>query len=99
MDDGRDAFVDLGRGIDVLAKGDGDDMSITAALRLAAEKYGGTFELTGSDEFKRRAIDLMVKYRIDVRLRGADQEALRRAAAAAAARHARRRTPSRPSEP
>ncbi|WP_353647129.1 hypothetical protein [Burkholderia sp. b13] len=41
----------------------------------------------------------MVKYRIDVRLRGADQEALRRAAAAAAARHARRRTPSRPSKP
>lgn len=68
LDDGCDAFIDLGRRIDVLATG--DDMSIATALRLAAEKYGGTFELTGSEEFKRCVIGLVVAHRIDdVRLR------------------------------
>jgi len=93
MDDGRDAFIDHGRRMDLLAKGDGDDVSITAALRLAAEKYGGAFELTGSEEFKRRAIGLMVEHRIDVRLRDGEQEALRRAKAAAASKQPTRRTP------
>nr|WP_255779163.1 LPD7 domain-containing protein [Mycetohabitans sp. B8] len=77
MDDGRDAFIDLGRRIDVLAKGNRDDVSITTALQLAAKKYGGAFELTGSEKFKRRAIDIMVEHRIEVRLRDAKQEALR----------------------
>ncbi|MBF3522425.1 relaxase/mobilization nuclease domain-containing protein [Burkholderia pseudomallei] len=97
FDDGRDAFIDLGRRIDVLAKG--DDVSITTALRLASEKYGGAFELTGSEEFKRRAIDLMVEHRIDVRLRDAEQEALRRAKTAAAAKQQPRQTARRPSKP
>ncbi|WP_310623368.1 TraI/MobA(P) family conjugative relaxase [Burkholderia cenocepacia] len=96
LDDGRDAFIDLGRRVDVLATGDGDDMSITTALRLAAEKYGGAFELTGSEEFKRRAINLMVEHRIDVRLRDGEQEALRRAKAAAGAKEPVRRAARRP---
>lgn len=99
LDDGRDAFIDLGRRIDVLAKGDGDDVSITTALRLAAEKYGGAFELTGSEEFKRRAIALMVEHRIDVRLRDGEQEALRRTKIAAAAKQPFRRTPRHPGKP
>ncbi|WP_232316644.1 LPD7 domain-containing protein [Candidatus Burkholderia verschuerenii] len=99
LDDGRDAFIDLGRRIDVLAKGDGDDASITIALRLAAEKYGGAFELSGSEEFKRRAIDLMVEHRIDVRLRDAEQEALRRAKTVAAAKQLPRQTTRRPRKP
>ncbi|OMT83201.1 relaxase [Burkholderia pseudomallei] len=99
LDDGRDAFIDLGRRIDVLAKGDGDDVSITTALRLAAEKYGGTFELTGSEEFKRRAIDIIVEHRIDVRLRDAEQEALRRARAVVAAKQLRRQTTRRSGKP
>ncbi|MCA8225485.1 MULTISPECIES: TraI/MobA(P) family conjugative relaxase [Burkholderia] len=94
-DDGRDAFIDLGRRIDVLAKGASDEVSITTALRLAAEKYGGAFELTGSEQFKRRAIDLMVEHGIDARLRDGEQEALRRAKAAAAAKQ----RPRRPGKP
>ncbi|QUO27024.1 relaxase/mobilization nuclease domain-containing protein [Burkholderia cenocepacia] len=94
-DDGRDAFIDLGRRIDVLAKGGSDEVSITTALRLAAEKYGGAFELTGSEQFKRRAIALMVEHGIDARLRDGEQEALRRAKAAAAAKQ----TPRRPGKP
>nr|WP_089341916.1 TraI/MobA(P) family conjugative relaxase [Burkholderia singularis] len=92
LDDGRDAFIDLGRRIDVLAKGDRDDLSIKTALQLAAEKYGGVFELTGSEEFKRRAIDIMVEHRIEVRLRDAEQEALRCAKTAAAAKQLPRQT-------
>lgn len=99
LNDGRDAFIDLGRRIDVLAKGSRDNVSITTALRLAAEKYGGAFELTGSEEFKRRAIDIMVEHRIEVRLRDAEQEALRRARAAAAAQQLHRQTPRRPGKP
>lgn len=93
--DGRDAFIDLGRRIDVLAKGASDEISIATALRLAAEKYGGAFELTGGEQFKRRAIALMVEHGIDARLRDGEQEALRRAKAAAAAKQ----TPRRPGKP
>nr|WP_269149392.1 LPD7 domain-containing protein [Xylella fastidiosa] len=74
----RKVFIDLGRRIDVLANGATDDSTIAAALHLAAEKYGGAFELTGSEEFKRRAINIMIKYKIDARLKDAAQEALRR---------------------
>lgn len=80
----------------MLAKGDRDDLSIKTALQLAVEKYGGVFELTGGEEFKRRAIDIMVEHRIEVRLRDAEQEALRCAKTAAAAKQLPRRTPRRP---
>ncbi|WP_232348248.1 LPD7 domain-containing protein [Burkholderia pseudomallei] len=65
-----------------------------AIARLSAS-YGGAFELTGSEQFKRRAIALMVKHGIDARLRDAEQEALRRAKAAAAAKQSLRR-PGKP---
>lgn len=55
----------------------------------------GAFELTGSKQFKRRAIALMVEHGIDARLRDGEQEALRRAKAAAAAKQ----TPRRPGKP
>lgn len=89
VDGGRDAFIDLGRRIDVLAKGAADNSAIAAAMYLAAEKYGGTFELTGSEEFKRRAIDIMLEYKIDARLKDAAQDALRRSRAAEMARASR----------
>ncbi|MCC4631629.1 LPD7 domain-containing protein [Xanthomonas citri pv. malvacearum] len=63
-------------------------------MRLSAS-YGGAFELTGSEQFKRRAIALMVEHGIDARLRDAEQEALRRAKAAAAAKQTLRR-PGKP---
>ncbi|WP_369333335.1 LPD7 domain-containing protein [Xanthomonas citri] len=65
-----------------------------AIVRLSAS-YGGAFELTGSEQFKRRAIALMVEHGIDARLRDAEQEALRRAKAAAAAKQTLRR-PGKP---
>lgn len=89
VDDGREAFVDFGKRIDVLAKGTNDGAMIAAALKLAAEKYDGAFELTVTEEFKRRAIDIMIEYKIEARLKDAAQEALRRARAAGLARTAR----------
>jgi len=82
--DGDEAFVDQGRRIDVLANEDTNHAAIAAALLLAKEKYGGAFELTGSEEFKRKAIDIMVEFKIDARLKDAAQEALWRARAAEA---------------
>lgn len=70
-------FVDRGLRIDVLANPETDRNMVVAALKLACEKYGGTFDLTGSEDFKRLAIDIMVEHKINVRLKDADQEALR----------------------
>lgn len=87
--DGAEGFVDLGRRIDVVVKDNDDAGTIAAALAFAADKYGGAFELTGSEQFKRRAIEIMVTNKIEVRLKNNAQEALRRAQAAEAAKQAK----------
>ncbi len=74
----RPAFVDHGQQILMAAKADDDEEAILAAVLLAKEKYGGAFELTGSEEFKRRAIEIMLKHEIDVKLKNPQQDALRR---------------------
>lgn len=74
----RPAFVDHGQQILMDAKADEDEEAILAAVLLAKEKYGGAFELTGSEEFKRRAIEIMLKHEIDVKLKNPQQDALRR---------------------
>jgi len=74
----RPAFIDHGQQILMEAKANEDEESILAAILLAKEKYGGSFELTGSEEFKRRAIEIMLKHEIDVKLKNPQQDALRR---------------------
>lgn len=74
----RPAFVDHGQQILMDAKANEDEESILAAILLAKEKYGGSFELTGSEDFKRRAIEIMLKHEIDVKLKNPQQDALRR---------------------
>ena len=86
--DGIEGFVDLGNRIDVLAKDSDNAGAIAAALAFAADKYGGAFELTGSEQFKRRAIEILVINKIEVRLKNNAQEALRRAYAASATKQA-----------
>jgi hypothetical protein len=84
-EEGQDGFVDMGRRIDVLnsdTRNGWTEDTIAAALALAAEKYGGVFELTGSEAFKRRAIDIMLRRGISARLKDAAQEALKRERAA-----------------
>lgn len=76
-EEGRNGFIDNGRRIDVLANTLTDREIVAAALSLAKEKYEGAFELTGSEAFKRQAIEIMVEYKVDAHLIGNDQAALK----------------------
>ncbi|MET3132792.1 hypothetical protein AAKU55_003072 [Oxalobacteraceae bacterium GrIS 1.11] len=76
--DGCPAFVDHGDQILMAGDADHDEQSIVAALLVAKEKYGGAFELTGDIEFKRRTIEIMIKYKIDAMLKSPEQDAMRR---------------------
>lgn len=62
----KELFRDEGRFIAVRTYGDAE---ITAALRLAAEKWGRTITITGSREFKERSLAIAVELGIEVRNR------------------------------
>ena len=57
-----------------------DDTTVMAAMQLAIDTYGPELRLTGSDEFKRRAIDALIKLEVQggrcVRLADAEQQQL-----------------------
>ncbi len=74
----RAAFVDHGSQILMEPKADEDEESILAAVLLAKEKYHGSFDITGTDEFKRRTIAIMIKHRVEVDLKDPQQLALYR---------------------
>ena len=59
-------------------KADEDEGAILAAVLLAEEKFAGAFEITGSEQFKHRVIEIMLKHNIKARLKSPEQEALRR---------------------
>lgn len=80
----RPAFIDHGQQIVMASKANEDEEAILAAVLLAKEKYGGSFELTGSEAFQRRAIEIMLKHKVDVTLKNPQQDALRRELAKAA---------------
>ncbi|WP_216087890.1 LPD7 domain-containing protein, partial [Shigella sonnei] len=52
-----------------------DDRSVLAALAVATKFYGGVIELTGSDAFKQKAMQLIIEHNIDVRMKLPDQRA------------------------
>ncbi|AXQ51011.1 hypothetical protein DZC31_30345 (plasmid) [Stenotrophomonas rhizophila] len=79
----RPAFIDHGRHIIVEDKALQDEESILGAILLAKEKYGGAFSLTGTEEFKRKALEVMLKNNIEVRLKSPAQEMLLKEMAAA----------------
>ncbi|NWC90511.1 LPD7 domain-containing protein [Pseudomonas reactans] len=74
----RPAFIDHGRHIIVEDKALDDEEAILGAILLAKEKYGGAFSLTGTDEFKRKALEVMLKNNVEVRLKSPAQEMLLR---------------------
>jgi hypothetical protein len=61
--DGRDKFTDTGPRIVMHDKAND---SLEAALRLAAQKYGGKVDITGSSEFRERAARQAVRLGITV---------------------------------
>ncbi|MHC5209032.1 LPD7 domain-containing protein [Pseudomonas chlororaphis] len=74
----RPAFIDHGRHIIVEDKALDDEESILGAILLAKEKYGGAFSLTGTEAFKRKALEVMLKNNVEVRLKSPAQEMLLR---------------------
>jgi relaxase-like protein/conjugative element/phage-associated large polyvalent protein/DNA relaxase TraI-like protein len=66
-DEGQTLFTDSGSRIDVHDKG---DRTLEAALRVAAQKFGGSVEITGSAEFRKGATE--VAARLGVRVSNED---------------------------
>lgn len=71
-------FIDHGHQILMVAEAKDDEMAILAGLYMAKQKFGGSIELTGSEEFKRRAIEVLIKHEVPVELNNPAQEAIRR---------------------
>ena len=69
--DGKEKFVDTGPRIE---KRDRSAESLEAALRLAAQKYGGAITITGSGEFRERAAREAA--RLGIRVIDADLQAV-----------------------
>lgn len=61
--DGTKIFTDTGPRIDVH---ESDETSLEAALRVAAQKYGGKVDITGSAEFREQAARMATRLGIDV---------------------------------
>ncbi|MBO1811561.1 hypothetical protein J4G53_25350, partial [Serratia ureilytica] len=74
--DGEAAFVDKGTRIDMAPGASGSDEKIIAALLTAAQFYRGRIELTGSDAFRQRAIDLIARHDINVTMKQPAQQAM-----------------------
>lgn len=91
--DGREVFRDVGPQIVMRDKG---DESLEAALRVAAQKYGGRVRLTGSEQFRERAARMATRLGIgvdDAELQGIVREERRRVAERWGEPHAARPRP------
>jgi phage/plasmid primase-like uncharacterized protein len=78
-------FTDHGDQILMHSAANDDDQAILGAMLLAKEKWGGEIELTGTDEFKHRALEIMLKHNVEVRLKNPQQEVMLREMQQAAA--------------
>lgn len=74
--DDQPAFRDLGNRLEMVDGASQDDRKVLAALAVATKFYGGVIELTGSDEFKQKAMHLIVANNLNVRMKLPDQRAM-----------------------
>lgn len=74
--DGEPAFVDHGTRLAMADGASQSDEKIVAALLTAAQYYRGRIELTGSDEFKAKAIELIAHHQISVVMKSPEQQAM-----------------------
>lgn len=74
--DAEPAFVDRGSRLDMAQGAGQDDEKVIAALLTAARFYRGRIELTGSDEFKAKAIGLIAQHQINVEMKNPAQQML-----------------------
>lgn len=56
--DGKEAVRDTGKRIDVIDRNNDNHMQV--ALNLAVQRFGNKLELSGSDEFKKKAVEFAV---------------------------------------
>lgn len=61
---GPEAFIDRGKNIAVLDYK--SPAAVTAALQLAAQKFGGKITVTGNDEYKRLCVQLATQHGIQI---------------------------------
>lgn len=73
--DGEPAFLDKLNRLEMVDGASADDKKVLAALAVATNFYGGVIELTGSDAFKQKAMQLIVEYDIKVRMKLPTQRA------------------------
>lgn len=62
--DGKQAFTDHGERVNFGTGKDAD--AIETGLRLTAQKYGGIVQLNGTDEFKRKAVEVAAERGVSV---------------------------------
>ncbi|KPC55944.1 DNA primase [Pseudomonas amygdali pv. morsprunorum] len=74
--DAEPAFVDRGSRLEMAQDAGQDDEKVVAALLTAAQFYRGRIELTGSDEFKAKAIGLIAQHQINVEMKNPAQQML-----------------------
>ncbi|EKF0508217.1 DNA primase [Escherichia coli] len=67
--DGEPAFLDRLYCLEMVDGASADEKKVLAALAVATNFYGGVIELTGSDAFKQKAMQLIVEYDIKVRMK------------------------------
>nr|WP_277813083.1 TraI/MobA(P) family conjugative relaxase [Dyella ginsengisoli] len=67
------AFIDYGRVVRMATDRIMDDARVLAALTFARQKFGGSFKLTGSDAFKAKAIELIARNNLDIKLKDPEQ--------------------------
>jgi len=63
--DGKPAFIDQGEQVSFGKDTNADSME--AGLKLAAQKYGGTVYLNGSDDFKKQAVEVAAQRGVNVK--------------------------------
>jgi putative DNA primase/helicase len=72
--DNEPAFVDRGSRLEMVPGAGQSDEKILAALLTAARFYRGQIELTGSDAFKAKAIELIAQNQVNVSMKNPAQQ-------------------------
>lgn len=72
--DDQPAFVDRGSRLEMVPGAGQSDEKILAALLTAARFYRGQIELTGSDAFKAKAIELIAQNQVNVSMKNPAQQ-------------------------
>lgn len=72
--DAEPAFHDRGSRLEMVPGAGQSDEKVMAALLTAAQFYRGQIELTGSDAFKAKAIDLIAQHQINVTMKNPVQQ-------------------------